>query len=190
MTIEIEITGPGPFCMTDGEARRIGESARLSRLMAAQAAARRSEEAGIPVLRVRRADVLVELLEDGKLRAEHVRAGHEIAELFHVEVRCLDARVATYGERLAAGQMSELPATLRRAYTERYRPWGDEAGRQPANPQHSVRALAIEVCAYNRGMRQIADAWCMDQRTVFTRLRDTLHSYCLRAGWIVQRDAA
>ena len=190
MTETLTIEGPTPYCMSDGEARRIRESA-LDRLLAQQAAAtRREEAAGIVVRRVRRADVLVELLEDGKLRPEHVRAGHEIAELFHVEVRSLDAKVATYGERLPGGQGGELPPTLRRAYAERYRPWSDEAGRLAANPQHSVRALAIEACAMNRGLRQIADAWCMDQRTVFARLRDTLHSYCTRAGWIVVKDAA
>ena len=190
MTDTLTIEGPAPYCMTDGEARRIRETA-LNRLLVEQArAVRREAEAGIPVMRIRRADVLVELLEAGKLRAEHVRAGHEIAELFRVEVRCVEAKVAAYGERVASGQGAELPPTLRRAYTERYLPWGEEAGRQPANPQHSVRALAIEVCAMNRGLRQLADAWCMDQRTVLDRLRNTLHAYCTRAGWIVVQHAA
>jgi hypothetical protein len=190
MTDTLTIEGPQPYCMTDNEARRIHRSA-LDRLLAEQAAAaRRREAVGIVVSRVRRADVLVELLEAGRLRAEHVRAGHEIAELFRVEVRSLDAKVATYGERLPGGQGGELPPTLRRAYAERFRPWSEEAGRLPANPQHSVRALAIEICAMNRGLRQLADAWCMDQRTVFARLRETLHSYCIRAGWIVVQGAA
>ena len=171
------ITGPGPWCMTDGEARRIRER-RHEQLMLEQArAAQRAEAQGIAVLRVRRRDVLVLLCEAEQITPEQRDAGHEIAKVHAYLSRDVEGKVtATYDERLPPSPSDDVPLRLSTPY-RRYALWSDVAGKRTAKGPRTVRDVVIEVAAMNRGHRQIADAWRMDGRTVLRRLGEGLDLY-------------
>ena len=176
--------------MTDAEARRAVSEAhakRMAREAAAMARACAAHLASVPeALRCRplRRDPLVALAEAGALTRRHLEAGREIAAVYQAITAEVAPRVSRFGERLPGAAGSDLPVRLRLAYTNRYAPWRDWAGAQAATRRASLADMTLMVCVDGYGPRQVADLLRMDQRTVKTRLRESLHGYCRIAGWV------
>lgn len=131
-----------------------------------------------------RREALATLLRNGHLPPESARAGREIAEVFYAIIGGIRGRVtAQYGERIPGGPAEDWAPRMRTAYAERYAPWSDWAGRQAAG-RGTLAGLTLLVAADNLGLRQTAQKLHMDQRTVLTRLQDSLWWYAETANWV------
>lgn len=136
-------------------------------------------------------DPLVRLLHDGALTRLEVNAGWEIGRVFRAVVTGLcPGTVAVYGERLRGTAGGDLPAHLRLAYTNRYAPWRDWAGREHASRRQrraSLADLTILACVDALGPEQVAQRLGIHRRTASMRLAWSLHRYCVMAGWVAEK---
>jgi hypothetical protein len=166
------------YCTTDREAER----ARAAAFAKREAMRARSAEAP-PAVYVPRRDVLVAMLQDGRLRGEQVRAAREIAMHWHSVTRALFARGGLYAERMPGGaETVEHP--LVQARTARYAAWAEWAGTQAVTPAASLVDLTLDVAVDGlspwgvRLKRGISDV------RAFRLLQRSLWQYALLAGWV------
>jgi hypothetical protein len=129
-------------------------------------------------------DAIAELWADGKLRREQVRAANEIHKVFEAITSEGGARVHRYDgiPREGGTDTRDWPPTLRRAYSERYVPWRDEAARQAVGRGTAVSVVlcvAVDNCGYDQAARKIG----VHHKTALRVLRESLYRYGELAGW-------
>ncbi|MBR0677231.1 hypothetical protein GXW77_13700 [Roseomonas alkaliterrae] len=147
-----------------------------------------------PRLRPLRRDPLILLEADGAITTKQREAGQEILRVFTAITAAAAPRgVCGYAERLSRSTSDDLPVSLRLAYTNRYGPWRDWAGREPASRRQrraSLADLTLLVCVDGLGQDQAGLRLGMCRRSVVARLAYSLHHYCLLAGWIAPEKSA
>jgi hypothetical protein len=127
------------------------------------------------------------LFNRGGLGAEQLRAANEISRVFEKITAGLWARGADMSRVPGRSLSEDWPASVRRAYVERYSPWRDQASRHLCRHSTTVADLVLLLCVEGLGARQIADRVGMDQRTVLRLVRDSLYRYAEIGGWIDAR---
>lgn len=132
-------------------------------------------------------DSLAALRERRRITAAELRAGHEIEAVLGWQSGEHEPVTRTqFRERLADsayGGDGLLWLALLEAEHTRYAPWKDWARAFPVKPDRSLEDLTLLIVVMGRGLRQVGDAWHMDQRRVLGLLRRSLHRYCVLAGW-------
>ena len=146
--------------------------------------------------RVLRADRVAGLRDAGKITPAEHRAAQEI----RLVVEYLDGgRMpmvrSQFREMLPAGTdgTGEL-LSIEEAERERFGPWRAWARRHPARrlPRRSdetLEDLTRLVVVKGKGVRQVADVLCIDQRNALARLRQSLAWYAQCAGWGVDENS-
>ena len=152
----------------------------------AQAAVELAVNATPETLRHRQVRVVDELLERGKLTEEQRRAALEIAAVWEAITCGLRVKVQNYQREVRGSGFEDWRPALITAFHERYVPWRDEAGAQAVRGQGSltVADLVFKLAVDNYGVRQAADSYKMDQRTVLNIVRESLYRYAEIGGWI------
>lgn len=173
-----------PYCMSDGEAQRIGDAARAARTARRDPAER--EATTETLLRQKKGDVVAVLAVEGRLSKRQVEAADEILRVFALITRDVQGRVvASYSDREDRGMPSEtLPPTLHRAYVERYAPWRAATGRMVVAGAHTLGDLALLFVASNMGPRQVEQQLGMRNGTAVPLLQKALELYAYKAGWV------
>jgi hypothetical protein len=179
----VEQAGPGPYCMTDTDARRAMREAS-EREMRWQAA--RGVPADTSPTRPRSADPLVVLLAGGKITRNEFRAGREIAIVSYVTTLPARGRqVGSYAERTDSGQGGEGAAAML-DMEARFAEWHGWAKRQPATQRGSRASLAdltLLLCVDGASLWQLRNRMMASCDTVLTRARISLWTYARMAGW-------
>lgn len=182
--------GPEPYCMTDGEAARIGDAARAARAARRDPAER--EATAETLLRRKRGDVVAVLWQEDKLTLHQVQAAEEILRVFSFITGGCGGRVTgSYAARQDLGRIAEaLPPALHAAYAERYAPWRDWAGRTALAGARTMGDLVLLVVVDNLGLRQVARRMGMRNADTLPKLRLGLHQYAHMAGWVQDHPAS
>lgn len=175
--------------MTDtsewGRIKAVVEQQRARREAERQAHEDAVEAAATPeTIRIFHASVAARMQLQGKLGIEQLRAANEIANMFEKITAGLLPRVADMSRVPGRSLSEDWPASVRRAYTERYSPWRDDAARVLVKHRTSLADLVFMFAIDNYGPRQIAVRMEMDQRRVLRLVRDSLYDYAERAGWV------
>ncbi|MDE1904978.1 MAG: hypothetical protein KGH75_00825 [Rhodospirillales bacterium] len=144
--------------------------------------ARREERARRRVV-VRRTSVVDHLAHTGRLRREEVQAADEILRVWTALTAQLFARAGSYGAGCRGRVAEDWPASLRRAYRERYCPWREEVGAESVRGRTTLADLVFFVAVDNAGVRQVGQRLGMDQRSVVRLLAVGLWRYVEIAGW-------
>jgi hypothetical protein len=146
--------------------------------------------------RVMRADKLAGLRDAGKITPAEHRAGQEIRLIVEfVDGGRLPMVRSQFSERLASGgDGTGQMVGIEEAERERFAPWRAWARRLPARrlPQRSdetLEDLTRLVVVRGKGVRQVADVLCIDQRNALARLRQSLAWYAQCAGWGVDENS-
>ncbi len=146
--------------------------------------------------RVMRADKLAGLRDAGKITPAEHRAGQEIRLIGEfVDGGRLPMVRSQFSERLASGgDGTGQMVGIEEAERERFAPWRAWARRLPARrlPQRSdetLEDLTRLVVVRGKGVRQVADVLCIDQRNALARLRQSLAWYAQCAGWGVDENS-
>lgn len=137
-------------------------------------------------------NAVVAMVANGKLDAVCVMASQEIAAAYRLSTERLWWKTAHYGERMSASTCQavgdeDAQAVRRVDRAAVYRAWTDRAvQRQTVGVAGAcVRDLVLDAAVFDCGLRQIAEARRMDQRTVELRLAASLADYCGLRGWPV-----
>ena len=175
--------------MTDtsewGRIKAVAEQQRARREAERQAHEDAVEAAATPeTIRRFHASVAARMQLQGQLGIEQLRAAGEISKVYEKLTAGLWARAADMSRVPGRSLNEDWPASLRRAYTERYAPWRDAAGLVLVKHRTSLFDLVAAFAIENRGPRQIADRVGMDQRRVLRLVRNSLYDYAERAGWV------
>jgi hypothetical protein len=175
---------------TSSEWQRIKDAnaVRKERALAERATAQiELEENATPeTLRQRQVRVVDELLDRGKLTDEQRRAAIEISTVWEAITCGLRMKVQNYQPQIKGSGFEDWRASTINAYHNHYIEWRDEAGATPVRGQGSttVADLVFKMAVDNYGVRQIADSYKMDQRTVLDLIRISLAKYAEIGGWV------
>jgi hypothetical protein len=137
-------------------------------------------------LRQRQVRVVDELLERGKLTDEQRRAAIEICKVWEAITCGLRTKVQNYQPTIKGSGFEDWRASTLNAYHDRYIPWRNEAGAMPVHGlgNLTVADLVFKMAVDNYGVRQVADSYRMDQRTVLNMVRNSLFRYAEIGGWV------
>lgn len=176
----------------DAAKRRAAEQDRLRAARKADQAARAERDmagAATPeTVRKLRRDVIQCLHDAGKLGDEQLRAAQEILSVYHAVTAGLWPKAQTYTRQSRGADVADWPASLRRAWAERYKPWVAEAERMMVKPGLTLSALVIDMVVDNMGPKQIERHRRMDNRRVVRLIQAGLHRYAEMAGWLSDAD--
>lgn len=141
----------------------------------------------------------IDVLRDKRLRgcegawclAEHADAAAEIAAVYLALTAGLWVRVMPLGERVPGGSSADWSARFADRVA-RYRRWAEQPAvvRSVGRERTSVHGVVVSAAVDGLGLRQIADRYGMDQRTVEAALRDGLDLYAVLAGWLTESARA
>lgn len=203
--------GPQPYCTSDVQALRARGLAHGRRMAAeaaaiadacavalarveADAAARHAEahHRHVAQRRAFQADRLRGLREAGRLTSAQYRAAVEIGDLLQwLEAGKQVLARSQFSERLAASTSTvALHQRLEEAERLRYGPWRAWAAAYPVKPGRSLEDLVRAAVVQGLGLRQLANAFAMDQRRAERLLLRALSRYVAIAGWEVAAKAA
>jgi hypothetical protein len=100
--------------------------------------------------------------------------------------------LARYAERVDKGAVTDAARAKAIDEDQTYRRWTDRAPQQRRCGVHAALALDLvhDAVVEQRGVRQIANARRMDQRTVERYLVECLTDYCIVAGWVAPHAVA
>lgn len=132
--------------------------------------------------RERRTSVIIGMFGSGWLNKAQLQAAGEIEAVFAAITSACGGRTACYAPERGQSAV-ELPATLKTAYTERYRPWRDRMGAVGVAASATVADIVLQVVIDNHGCQQIADRYRMSLRRARAVVRDGLAEYVRIAGW-------
>lgn len=173
-------------------AAELPEGLRPARLTRFDPAA--AEEAATRYAQMRNlnGDRLVRLYERGRIMAAELRAGRELCLVMewrqgaHTPL----GRTGGYMQRMAASTgMEAVPLwqVMQGVEADRFVPWqGWCKAFPPIKESVGIADLVQLVVLGNRGIRQAADLYAMDQRRVLALLRRALHRYARIAGWVAE----
>ena len=160
---------------------------------AAAAAAAERHRHRVEAKRVFLADRIAGLRDAGRITSLQHRAAQEIQEL--LSWASADRQVlarSQFRERLAAsnGEALAMQERLEEAERTRFRPWKVWAGQFAIGHGRTLEGLTLAVVVEGHGLRQVANAWRMDQRRVLALLLRSLSCYVTLAGWDAPRANA
>ncbi len=135
-------------------------------------------------LRKLRRDVVETWHTQGRLGDEQLRAAGEIQRVWHAITAGLWPRSQPLVRAARGADVNDWPASLRRAYTERYVPWRTEAGLTMASPRLPVLALVLDVVVDNLGPKQMERRHAIHRDRAVRLVQAALHRYAEMAGWL------
>lgn len=162
-------------------------SDRLAVMLLARHAA--SRPAAATARRVLSRDPLERLHADGALPSASLRAGQEVAAVWHFRTAGLMPRVARFGERLDRGAGGDEVSPRMIAACARFNVWAEWAHRQPVNPRITLVDITLDVAVDGLGMQQLADRRGCDRIRGKRLLCLALWKYAELAGWLEEAES-
>jgi hypothetical protein len=129
-------------------------------------------------------DVVLALLEDGKVSEAQARAGIEVRLVYEAVTSVVAARTARYGASGCDGLSSaDWPPSLKAA-AQRYSAWAEWAKTCPITPRFTLLELVQDVAIDGLGMSQVRARRGVHDITALRWLQKGLWRYAVMAGWI------
>jgi hypothetical protein len=166
-----------PFSTPDDVAASIGKRAQQER----EAARRPGTEAAVrPLMR----DVVLALLEDGRIGPAQARAGVEVRLVYEAVTSVVAARIARYGATGSDGlSNADWPPSLKAA-SQRYSAWAEWAKTVSVTPRYSLVDLVQDVAIDGLGMSQVTARRGIHHVTALRWLQKGLWRYAVMADWV------
>ena len=142
------------------------------------------------VPRVARVSAIGRMADAGHLRAEQVRAAHDIESYWHSWTAGLFARpMATYGERLDRGISLSEPISVRSRAT-RYQAWAAWADGHSVRGGLSSLTLVMDVVVDGQSLEALRMRYRMGTPRIRAVVQIALRRYATMAGWVEDREPA
>ncbi|RVT99086.1 hypothetical protein EOD42_02980 [Rhodovarius crocodyli] len=138
-----------------------------------------------PPPRAMQRNAAVQLHMAGHIRTEQLRAAQEVERMFFISTSGVRGRIAaSYTERTSGGQAGDdWSDATRIAYTERFKPWSDWAGRQVVRGR-TYREITLMLCTDNLSPRQMRAQIGLHEVTILRHLQISLLEYAMIGGWV------
>lgn len=174
----------GFYITREGDAVRAAD-ARRAQVEEARALRERQNPQSAPMPRALQRNAAVQLHVAGHIRTEQLRAAQEVERMFFISTSGVRGRIAaSYAERTSGGQAGDdWSDATRIAYTERFKPWSDWAGRQVVRGR-TYREITLLLCTDNLSPRQMRAQIGLHEVTILRHLQISLLEYAMIGGWV------